>query len=416
MQNIITKNEFTNYINTNYFLTELQKKSILYYNNQRFKFFVDNNSNKQIITFYKEAHDNDNIEEITRLQLLLNHFMPNELSEKVIDYIKTNKKINDSDIINFILKNIAKLKQKNIITKENKFKCNKWVYGIQYVSLIYLNLIRLNKIKLDTKNIKYLDICCGSGKKTELFQKNLHLQKENTYCTDIETWGPYKNKNKIPFQFKLILDGKLDYDDNFFDLTTCILSLHHIKDLNNFTNKIGFRYSCHKSQRLLAGSSYHEYKKINKDPLIACDYIESIGVLDWFLTDNSKTTTYSVKREKQCLPTMNLKVISIKNIGLKDVYDIQVDKTHSFLANGIVAHNCMIAHGVSRFLKERLFEKSDPYTINICDTCGNIATSQIECRFCNEDKISRVNLCYASKLLCMELMAMNIKVKFSVKK
>ena len=192
--------------------------------------------------------------------------------------------------------------------------------------------------------------------------------------------------------------------------------LIQVKDLNNFTNKIGFRYSCHKSQRLLAGSSYHEYKKINKDPLIACDYIESIGVLDWFLTDNSKTTTYSVKREKQCLPTMNLKVISIKNIGLKDVYDIQVDKTHSFLANGIVAHNCMIAHGVSRFLKERLFEKSDPYTINICDTCGNIATSQIECRFCNEDKISRVNLCYASKLLCMELMAMNIKVKFSVKK
>ena len=238
MQNIITKNEFTNYINTNYFLTELQKKSILYYNNQRFKFFVDNNSNKQIITFYKEAHDNDNIEEITRLQLLLNHFMPNELSEKVIDYIKTKKKINDSDIINFILKNIAKLKQKNIITKENKFKCNKWVYGIQYVSLIYLNLIRLNKIKLDTKNIKYLDICCGSGKKTELFQKNLHLQKENTYCTDIETWGPYKNKNKIPFQFKLILDGKLDYDDNFFDLTTCILSLHHIKDLNNFIKEI----------------------------------------------------------------------------------------------------------------------------------------------------------------------------------
>ena len=79
------------------------------------------------------------------------------------------------------------------------------------------------------------------------------------------------------------------------------------------------------------------------------------------------------------------KVISIENIGLKDVYDIQVDKTHSFLANGIVAHNCMIAHGVSRFLKERLFEKSDPYTINICDTCGNIATSQIECRFCKKE-------------------------------
>ena len=76
----------------------------------------------------------------------------------------------------------------------------------------------------------------------------------------------------------------------------------------------------------------------------------------------------------------------------------------------------MIAHGVSRFLKERLFEKSDPYTINICDNCGNIATSQTECKICNEDKISKVGMPYASKLLVQELMAMNIKIKFEVKK
>ena len=78
--------------------------------------------------------------------------------------------------------------------------------------------------------------------------------------------------------------------------------------------------------------------------------------------------------------------------------------------------DCMIAHGVSRFLKERLFEKSDPYTINICDNCGNIATSATECKFCNEDKISKVGLPFASKLLFQELMAMQIKVKFTVKK
>ena len=239
MQNIITKNEFFNYINTNYFLTELQKKSILYYYNQKFKFFVDSNSNKQIITFFKESSENENIEEIARLQLLLNHFMNNELSDKIMDYIKTKKKVNDSDIINFILKNILKLKQKNKIIKDNKFKCDKWIFSIQYITLVFLNLIRLNKhIKLDSKNIKFLDICCGSGKKSEFFHKSLHLQKENTYCTDIDTWGPYKNKNKIPFQFKFIVNGKLDYDDNFFDMTTCILSLHHIKDLNSFISEI----------------------------------------------------------------------------------------------------------------------------------------------------------------------------------
>jgi len=74
--------------------------------------------------------------------------------------------------------------------------------------------------------------------------------------------------------------------------------------------------------------------------------------------------------------------------------------------------DCMISHGTSRFLKERLFEKSDPYTINICENCGNIATTKTECKFCDEDKINRVNLPYASKLLIQELMAMNIKVLF----
>jgi len=244
MSNSVSKTEYINYINTNYFLTECQKKSILYYYNQKFKFFVENNSNKQIITFFKEANDNNNIEEITRLHLLFNHFMINQISESVIEYLKTKKKVNDTDIINFILKNLEK-KQTSIggFIKNNdkeSFKCDKWVYAIQYVSLIYLNLIKSNKLynKSFIKNIKYLDICCGNGKKTSIFNKSLHLEKENTYCTDINTWGPYKNKSKMPFQFKFISDNKLDYDDNFFDLTTCILSLHHIKDLNNFISEI----------------------------------------------------------------------------------------------------------------------------------------------------------------------------------
>lgn len=77
--------------------------------------------------------------------------------------------------------------------------------------------------------------------------------------------------------------------------------------------------------------------------------------------------------------------------------------------------DCMIAHGVSRFLRERLFEKSDPYEVNICNNCGNIATRSNECKACDSDEISRVNIPYASKLLIQELMAMGIKMKFGVK-
>ena len=77
---------------------------------------------------------------------------------------------------------------------------------------------------------------------------------------------------------------------------------------------------------------------------------------------------------------------------------------------GEMERDCMIAHGASRFLKERLFDCSDPYQIIVCDQCGMITASQDECIACRKDKVTRKNMPYASKLLCQELMAMGIKV------
>ena len=83
---------------------------------------------------------------------------------------------------------------------------------------------------------------------------------------------------------------------------------------------------------------------------------------------------------------------------------------------GEMERDCMIVQGTSRFVKERLFEKSDPYQINVCEKCGSIATTPIECKICETDMISRCNLPYASKLLLQELNAMGIKTPINVKK
>lgn len=83
---------------------------------------------------------------------------------------------------------------------------------------------------------------------------------------------------------------------------------------------------------------------------------------------------------------------------------------------GEMERDCMIVQGTSRFIKERLFEKSDPYQINVCEKCGSIATTPTECRICDTDMISRCNLPYASKLLLQELNAMGVKTPISVKK
>jgi DNA-directed RNA polymerase II subunit RPB2 len=82
---------------------------------------------------------------------------------------------------------------------------------------------------------------------------------------------------------------------------------------------------------------------------------------------------------------------------------------------GEMERDCIIAHGASRFLKERLFEQSDPYNAMICEECGNFATSSIKCKSCNTDKIAKVHMPYVSKLVIQELNAMMIKCKIEAK-
>ena len=77
---------------------------------------------------------------------------------------------------------------------------------------------------------------------------------------------------------------------------------------------------------------------------------------------------------------------------------------------GEMERDCMISHGVSMFLKERLFDMSDYFTIEICQNCGNIPSNKEECHVCKSDEIKNINIPYACKLLFQELMAMGIKI------
>lgn len=85
---------------------------------------------------------------------------------------------------------------------------------------------------------------------------------------------------------------------------------------------------------------------------------------------------------------------------------------------GEMERDCIISHGSSAFLKERLMDVSDSYTCYICDKCGLLAISGkdiLECKGCsNQVEISKIQIPYAFKLLIQELMAMNIAPRFKV--
>lgn len=84
--------------------------------------------------------------------------------------------------------------------------------------------------------------------------------------------------------------------------------------------------------------------------------------------------------------------------------------------------DAMIAHGMSRFLKERFMECSDAYVMWVCNKCGLIARKNNDnnyyiCDSCKETRdLSQVTVPYAFKLMVQELMAINILPRLRAKK
>ena len=305
------------------------------------------------------------------------------------------------------------------------------------------------------------------------------------------------------------------------------LTIHlDIDELIPFSEKIGFRYCCHKTQRLEAAVSYkrlrnevvrqHNWlvaradelsgfsksKKENPSKIVktksaieqatkelqesegiihpyaipsqhdmtdhlvkgtqfgnfrsnafptAEEFLAEIGALDWFLNEKEKlaeeyepsievddsfsseveeqltdsddlmNTAYGVYRKTEVLPVMNLKLVSKRNVGPKEVFDIEVENTHTFLANGIVAHNCMLSHGAVQFLKERMFDCSDKYYVWIDKETGMISPVNPDKNIYkslysdNTTRFAKIQIPYSSKLLIQELQSMHINPRIFTK-
>ena len=85
----------------------------------------------------------------------------------------------------------------------------------------------------------------------------------------------------------------------------------------------------------------------------AREYIYECGCQEWF--NNKK---YIINRNSLTIPTFNLMLQRKEAAGIQDVYDIGVSEHHSFLAEGIVVHNCIPSRMTIAQLMETLLGKA----------------------------------------------------------
>ena len=89
---------------------------------------------------------------------------------------------------------------------------------------------------------------------------------------------------------------------------------------------------------------------------------------------------------------------------------------------GEMERDCLVAHGASQLILERLMKSSDEFTAHICAKCGllgyyNHVKNVGYCSKCNSsDHMRPVKIPYACKLLFQELQSMNIVPKLQLER
>ena len=201
------------------------------------------------------------------------------------------------------------------------------------------NLVSLNKNEDYANEIirilkNLIDTIGYQARQTEARLKSHCLDVFIPFVTD----GAHNKHINSSFFHKLtddqihwILMGLMDGDGHISSTTYQIkwttVSPKLANQIYIMLTKLGFKPFHNKCFDKL---STHEVHKIL---LTGDDYFKWIGMK----STNKRDTSYAFKHNDMVFYPIHKKV----NSGVKHVYDIEVESTHSYIANGIIVHNCM---------------------------------------------------------------------------
>lgn len=171
------------------------------------------------------------------LILLLGKFIYNMEKykiKKIYQMIKHNKE--DEHIINYISKNFSRNETKY-------YESTKRAENISNILYYFLNNTTAQKTHIKSNVIekrieKYLDVGCNNGSITVKFGKKMNLNEDSIYGIDVEMFTQQKIIPVKGFNFTYYDGYHMPFSDNYFDLITCRMVLHHVEHLEKIINEI----------------------------------------------------------------------------------------------------------------------------------------------------------------------------------
>ena len=157
----------------------------------------------------------------------------------------------------------------------------------------------------------------------------------------------FKLKQQIIRQSNAVMNSYLDFRKEGYSCKQSVILAHeYIKDVEHIFNDHYSLLSWNNIRNRIT-KKQNNITELPTNPkyfLSPKQYLKDVNAYDFFCDDNKQKNekTYSVKQNDLVLPTYDLRVVSKKNVGYKKVYDIQVEQNHSYIANGIIVHNCLM--------------------------------------------------------------------------
>lgn len=231
----------------------------------------------------------------------------------------------------FNIKNISIHKPSKIIYKKDSIKPSDYLINPRYD--IQLNLMIDNTYNfIETIGFRY---CINKHGKTYLAGKYLEM-KEKTRIQRIKILDRSnelidKNIGNV-FSRK---NGNMNFNDCLNiarkELIEQEPALYEISLSSNYD----LTYDRHERKRHSDKARKYSLHK-NKFPSPS-EYFKDMNCIEWFEHKN-----YLIKTDDVNIPSFRQKVIDVRKHIPVEVFDIEVDKVHNFLANGITVSNCSL--------------------------------------------------------------------------